>query len=253
MSLSTLAGKETHRQIPSVLSQAENHIIDKHPVAIGALPGLWRDIHSHQACDIDLGTSQLLERLCKLIGANSGTWSITGTTPNQASKDLMLASGCWDDASFDSFEQASTLQCCINIKPGLSVNFTFIRRSHHPRFESSSIALIDLAFSGLSRWLHWLALSHAPAVAKASKNYSPLPPHQRKVLLLLVTGLSEKQIAAELNLSNNTVHNYVTTLYRHFGVRNRQSLAALWLAETSAMVCDTCIDQDFTLRGLLIA
>ena len=49
------------------------------------------------------------------------------------------------------------------------------------------------------------------------------------MLLLLLTGLSEKQIAAELNLSTNTAHQYVTSLYRRFGARNRPSLTAQWL------------------------
>ena len=91
-------------------------------------------------------------------------------------------------------------------------------------YEAAARATLELALAGLSRWLNWLSLSHGPVLASG-----PLPPHQRKVLLLLLTGLSEKQIASELNLSTNTAHQYVTALYRRFGARNRPSLTAKWL------------------------
>jgi len=39
-------------------------------------------------------------------------------------------------------------------------------------------------------------------------------------------GDSEKQVAARLGLSRQTVHQYVTMLYRHFGVFSRAQLLA---------------------------
>jgi len=36
----------------------------------------------------------------------------------------------------------------------------------------------------------------------------------------------EKQVAARLDLSHATTHQYVSTLYRHFGVRSRAQLLA---------------------------
>jgi DNA-binding NarL/FixJ family response regulator len=38
------------------------------------------------------------------------------------------------------------------------------------------------------------------------------------------SGDSEKQVAARLGLSQATVHQYVTALYRRFGVRSRAQL-----------------------------
>jgi DNA-binding NarL/FixJ family response regulator len=40
-------------------------------------------------------------------------------------------------------------------------------------------------------------------------------------------GLSEKEIAAKLGISLNTVHGHVTSLYRSFGVHSRAELHAL--------------------------
>ena len=53
-----------------------------------------------------------------------------------------------------------------------------------------------------------------------------LPPRLRQTLACLLEGDSEKQVAARLGLSNATVHQYVTALYRHFAVQSRAQLLA---------------------------
>jgi hypothetical protein len=45
----------------------------------------------------------------------------------------------------------------------------------------------------------------------------------------MLEGDSEKQIAARLGLSQPTTHQYVTALYRHFGVQSRAQLFAHFL------------------------
>jgi DNA-binding CsgD family transcriptional regulator len=47
-----------------------------------------------------------------------------------------------------------------------------------------------------------------------------------QTLACLLEGDSEKQVAARLGLSQATIHQYVTALYRHFGVRSRGQLLA---------------------------
>jgi DNA-binding CsgD family transcriptional regulator len=51
-----------------------------------------------------------------------------------------------------------------------------------------------------------------------------LRPRERDTLDLLLKGLSEKEIASELDLSPHTVHVYAKKLYRAFGVRSRAEL-----------------------------
>src|SRR5262249_26992745 len=58
---------------------------------------------------------------------------------------------------------------------------------------------------------------------------SALPPRQRQVLARLLEGDSEKQIAALLGLSPDTVHEYVKAVYRHFEVNTRAELLAYFL------------------------
>jgi DNA-binding NarL/FixJ family response regulator len=53
-----------------------------------------------------------------------------------------------------------------------------------------------------------------------------LSPQLAKTLALLARGLNEREAAAELGLSQHTVHEYVQTLYRRFGVRTRAQLLA---------------------------
>jgi DNA-binding NarL/FixJ family response regulator len=48
-----------------------------------------------------------------------------------------------------------------------------------------------------------------------------------------LTGLPEKQIAEELGRSYHTIHEYVSAVFRKFGVNNRAALMALWLGQTS--------------------
>jgi DNA-binding CsgD family transcriptional regulator len=51
-----------------------------------------------------------------------------------------------------------------------------------------------------------------------------LPPRYRRTFELLLTGLSEKQIAAELELTPGSLHQYVTSLYKMLGVSSRAEL-----------------------------
>lgn len=51
-----------------------------------------------------------------------------------------------------------------------------------------------------------------------------LSPRLRQTLELLGTGLAEKQVAAELGCSCNTVHGYVKELHRRFAVSTRSEL-----------------------------
>jgi DNA-binding CsgD family transcriptional regulator len=53
-----------------------------------------------------------------------------------------------------------------------------------------------------------------------------LPRRLRQTLACLVEGDSEKQVAAHLGVSHATAHQYVTALYRRFGVNSRGQLLA---------------------------
>ncbi len=57
----------------------------------------------------------------------------------------------------------------------------------------------------------------------------PLAPRLQETLDATLDGLSEKEIAARMRLSEHTVHQYVKALYRRYRVRSRAELMALWI------------------------
>ena len=87
------------------------------------------------------------------------------------------------------------------------------------------IALLAYALRGL-KWFHrQVMLTSGPLIAKA-----PLTPTERKVLRLLLTKASEKNIADQLGLAVSTTHQRIVALFRKFGVRSRAELMSLWLS-----------------------
>jgi DNA-binding NarL/FixJ family response regulator len=59
-----------------------------------------------------------------------------------------------------------------------------------------------------------------------------LPPRVRETLSCLLEGEGEKQAAARMGVSRETVHQYVKSLYRHYGVASRAELLARVLRRT---------------------
>jgi DNA-binding CsgD family transcriptional regulator len=55
---------------------------------------------------------------------------------------------------------------------------------------------------------------------------------QQQVLRMLLQGLSEKQVAAELSISRQTVHTHVKDIYRVLQVHSRAELLALFISQT---------------------
>ncbi len=100
----------------------------------------------------------------------------------------------------------------------------FDRHGQSKNFTARQAALAGEAWRGL-RWFHQkLLLSHGLVVAQ-----SPLSPGCRRVLQELLSGKSEKEIAATLGQTPATTHQYVKAVLRHFSVSSRSSLMALWL------------------------
>jgi DNA-binding CsgD family transcriptional regulator len=98
------------------------------------------------------------------------------------------------------------------------VAFSMHRAWGDKPFAERDRSLID-AFHAESRWLH----APPPPLVDAAL-LGELPPRLREVLLALARGHSEKEIAAELRLSQHTVHDYVKALHQRLRVRSRGEL-----------------------------
>jgi DNA-binding CsgD family transcriptional regulator len=106
--------------------------------------------------------------------------------------------------------------------------FGIFRAPDQSPFTESERDEIASVLRGL-KWFHrQLMLSHGLLVA-----VTPLTPAERRVLHLLLTGLSEKLIADQLERSYHTTHEWITSIYRKFGVKNRATLMALWLGRAA--------------------
>lgn len=75
------------------------------------------------------------------------------------------------------------------------------------------------------------ALRQGSAPAPTHFTVPRLAPNERRVLELLLTEATEKQIAEKLGLAPSTVHSYVTGIFRKFNVRGRAGLMSLWLSQ----------------------
>ena len=61
-------------------------------------------------------------------------------------------------------------------------------------------------------------------------------PRQREVLLLLASGLTDKEIARALHISERTVETYLGRLYEKTGIHRRAGLVAFWLRQEGTAV-----------------
>ena len=66
----------------------------------------------------------------------------------------------------------------------------------------------------------------APLREGAGRSRSPLTDRQVDVIRLLAHGLSNSQIASELNLSEHTVHRHVANIYTALDLGSRAAAAA---------------------------
>jgi DNA-binding CsgD family transcriptional regulator len=92
-------------------------------------------------------------------------------------------------------------------------------------FSLREVTLAGYAVRGVP-WLH-RRLFLDNGLLMADKLLSPM---ERQILRALLTGVTEKDLAASTGQKVTTMHKYVTALYARYGVKSRQALLALWLA-----------------------
>ena len=75
------------------------------------------------------------------------------------------------------------------------------------------------------------ALRRAPGPAndEAEEGLGTLTAREREVLNLLARGLSNREIAEELVITNKTVKNHLSRIYEKIGAHSRAEAIALWL------------------------
>jgi DNA-binding CsgD family transcriptional regulator len=194
---------------------------------------------------------RLLEGLCELLEADAATCQVCRSDAGASSAVSTVrwpVSG--DDARFVTGARGGGQRrsvaarggvkgaplrhtridpCIESLAPvagtALRARVTLLRRPPATRgFTGRDRALLDV----FHREMSWL---YRPELRPLATDPAGLTPRQRQTLRLLMSGLGEKQIAARLGVSRNTVHHYVKALYRHFNVSTRSELLARWVKE----------------------
>jgi len=129
---------------------------------------------------------------------------------------------------YSSVDHKDAIWVGIPLNEDAECYFAIFRDNAHSRFTPEERDLAAYALRGLKWFYSRQMLGHGLMVAS-----SPLTATEREVPGGLLTGLSEKQIAAERSQSPHTTHEYVSNIYRKFGVRNRPALMALWLGKAA--------------------
>ena len=132
--------------------------------------------------------------------------------------------GPWYKHGYEGRGYVDALMVVFPLQDSAEAYYGFYRKDPPGRFAEEHRQIAAYAIRGL-KWFHLqVMLSHGVLVAT-----DPLTPSERRVAGLLLTRLTEKQIAARLELTTATTHKYVTDIFRKFGVSGRAGLTALWL------------------------
>lgn len=157
--------------------------------------------------------------------------NVAGAGSFRVNRVVDLVSPDWFDspyyqAYFRELGIGDSIWAGIPINEDAESYFGIHRYIGHPFFTEEERDAVAYTLRGLKWFLRQQMLSHGLLVASF-----PLTPVERQVLQGLLTGLSEKEIAAAQGQSYHTTHEYVTAIYRKFGVNNRAALMALWLGK----------------------
>lgn len=129
---------------------------------------------------------------------------------------------------FEPFGHRDVIWAGVPVNDDAECYFGIFRVDGHPRFTPEERDLVARALRSLKWFCRQQMLSRGLTVAS-----SPLTATEREVLGGLLSGQSEKQIAAARKQSFHTTHEYVSHIYRKFGVNNRAALMSLWLGQSA--------------------
>ncbi|MBN9592015.1 MAG: helix-turn-helix transcriptional regulator [Alphaproteobacteria bacterium] len=111
------------------------------------------------------------------------------------------------------------------LTPQVESFFVFDRRNTRTRFSAAEVRLAGDTLRGLARLQRQLMYGHGLALIE-----SPLTAMEQRVVHLLLSDKSEKEIAAALKQSVHTTHTHIKQVYRKYGAKGRAGLMAIWLS-----------------------
>jgi DNA-binding CsgD family transcriptional regulator len=125
---------------------------------------------------------------------------------------------------YKSLNITDTLFVVASINVDTEAYFCFQRIGSQIPFTQNDLEIVTYTLRSLN-WFHkQVFLSYGLLAAD-----KPLTPTEKKVMHLLLTGQSEKQIADTLQQKVDTTHKHVVNIYRKYNVKSRAGLMAIWL------------------------
>ena len=140
-------------------------------------------------------------------------------------RELVSNREWYRSASFNEYRRVGgcdhQLTSVYQVSPQGAMSSLCIHRGVGERdFSSRERCLVGFFHNELGRFMG------RALVSGIEPGVESLSPRLRQTLACLLEGDSEKQVALRLGLSQSTVHQYVTMLYRTFAVRSRAELLA---------------------------
>src|SRR5262245_26321651 len=131
----------------------------------------------------------------------------------------------YGSADFNDYRKpAGVDHCLVSVcqvsRQGAIAAIALARGLGERDFSPGEVLLLEFFHGELGR------LIGRQLVSATEPSPGKLSPRLRQTLACLMEGDSEKQVAGRLGLSPTTVHQYVTALYRRFGVQSRGQLLA---------------------------
>jgi DNA-binding CsgD family transcriptional regulator len=224
------------RELPRGSELQKRHFLDGMIELIGAKVGIWaRTEGVILRRELDFGWACDAERQQFLEYCDSAQWrSLDPTMPALARQvptptSVFVREQLVDDRGWYRSEHVQRFRREARVDSFLygvyaptrdiAIGFSLHRDWGDRAFSERERRLAD-AIHRACAFIHQVPAELPPAVMRG------LSPRLRTTLGHLARGLSEKQVAAELELSPHTVHDYVKALYRHFGVQSRSELLA---------------------------
>ncbi len=161
------------------------------------------------------------------------------TQPTTLSRRQLVSDTTWYQSQhFEQYRRARGLDDCLISAvslPGIQPRVSAICLNHPDGsplvFSSADCRAVELIHSEL-RWANAIRSLTAEERQNEPPPQPPIgvPPRYQRVLVRLLAGDSEKQIAVALALSRHTIHEYIRSLYRQLGVSSRSELMAQFVS-----------------------
>lgn len=126
---------------------------------------------------------------------------------------------------YKAFDIRDRIYCATPVNDQAESYFMIDRVGNDARFKKRDTVIVSYALRGLKWFQKELMLAHGLNIAD-----KPLTTTERRIVRLMLTDKTEREIAEILGQSPHTTHGYVKDILRKYGVRGRTGLMALWLS-----------------------